>query len=218
MKNEAKTKIILVIALLGYWVIALTGCVRNDIKNINSRGKNIICFGDSITSGYGVDHGENYPSFLSKMLGMPVVNAGIDGDTSVGGLQRIEMDVLEREPLLVVIEFGGNDFLYKIPQELTIKNISEMIDRIQAKGAMVALVDVSADIFLNEYGPLFEKIAQEKGTIFIPKVFKGIIIDANLKIDFIHPNGFGYKIITHRIYRAILPYVNQNNILKRFIK
>jgi len=149
MKNEAKTKIILVIALLGYWVIALTGCVRNDIKNINSRGKNIICFGDSITSGYGVDHGENYPSFLSKMLGMPVVNAGIDGDTSVGGLQRIEMDVLEREPLLVVIEFGGNDFLYKIPQELTIKNISEMIDRIQAKGAMVALVDVSADIFLN---------------------------------------------------------------------
>ena len=209
---------IFVIALLGCWVVALTGCVRQDVKNINSRGTNIICFGDSITAGYGVKPDENYPSLFSKLLNMPVINAGIEADTSTEGLRRLETDVLERDPFLVIIEFGGNDFLDKIPAEETLNNIRQMAERIQEKGAMAAIVDISADIFLNEYGPLLSKLAREKGAIFIPKTFSGIIANSHLKVDFLHPNVHGYIIIAHRIYRSVLPYVNQNRILKRFVK
>lgn len=209
---------ILVIALLGYCVIGLAGCVDTNIKNINSKGTQIICFGDSITAGYGVKPQEKYPSVLSELLNMSVINAGIEGDTSFGGLQRIKIDVLERDPFLVIIEFGGNDFLYKIPMEETLENIRRMIDQIQAKGALVALVDINADIFLNEYEPRLEEIARGKGAIFIPKAFAGLIANPRLKLDFIHPNIYGYRIIAHRIYRGILPYVNQNRILKKFAK
>lgn len=220
MKNKSKIKIlfILVIALSGYCVITLTGCFRRDIKNINSRGKNVICFGDSVTAGYITGRNESYPTFLSQMLNMPVINAGIDGDNTGEALRRLDADVLEREPLLVIVEFGGNDFIYKVPFEETKKNIIEMIERIQAKGAMVALVDIKTEIVFQEYGPLFSEIAREKGAIFIPGVFKGIIIDSRLKTDFLHPNANGYKVIAHRIYRGILPYINQNILSKRFAK
>lgn len=196
----------------------LSGCVDNSIKNINSRGTQIICFGDSITAGYGVKDEEKYPAILSKLLNMPVVNAGIESDTSAGALQRIKADILERDPFLVVVEFGGNDFLYKVPMEETLENMRRIVDMIQAKGAMVALVDINADIFLGEYSPLLQKIAREKGAIFIPKAFTGLITNPRLKVDFIHPNIYGYRIIAHRIYRGILPYVTRNRILRGFTK
>ena len=98
LRNRAKINIILVIALLGYSVIALLGCAKREIKNIDSKGKNIICFGDSITFGYGVNPEESYPAALSKMTDIPVINAGIDGDTSVEAVRRIDSDILDREP------------------------------------------------------------------------------------------------------------------------
>jgi lysophospholipase L1-like esterase len=207
---------LLAIVLLGYSVIALSSCVKREIKNIDSKGKNIICFGDSITFGYGVNPGEDYPAALAKMIDMPVINAGVDGDTSVEAIKRIDSDVLDRNPLLVIIEFGGNDFLRKIPQEVTVKNTKEMVDRFQASGAMVAIVDISASILLKEYREAFYKIAQEKGAIFISGVLSGIITNPRLKSDFIHPNADGYKVIAQRIYRLILPYLNQNSLRKKF--
>lgn len=199
-------------------VLLLNACAKREIKNINSKGTNIICFGDSITFGYGADPGEDYPSALAKMIKTPVINAGIDGDVSSEGLKRLNSDALDREPLLVIIEFGGNDFLRKIPQEVTMNNIKEMVERIQAQGAMAAIVDMSAGIFLQEYRKAFAEIAHEKSAIFIPSILSGVITNPNLKSDFIHPNADGYKIIAQRIYRAILPYLNQNTLSKKFQK
>jgi lysophospholipase L1-like esterase len=196
----------------------LEGCAKREIKNLDSKGTNIICFGDSITFGYGANPGEDYPSALAKMINASVINAGIDGDTSVEALKRLKSDVLDREPLLVIIEFGGNDFLRKIPQEVTMSNIKEMVERIQAQGAMAAIVDMSAGIFLQEYRKAFAEIAHEKSAIFIPSILSGVITNPNLKSDFIHPNADGYKIIAQRIYRTILPYLNQNTLSKRFQK
>lgn len=76
--------------------IVLAGCAKREIKNIDSKGKTIICFGDSITFGYGANPGEDYPSALAKMVSVPVINAGIDGDTSTEALKRLDSDVLER--------------------------------------------------------------------------------------------------------------------------
>lgn len=211
LKNK---KIIFVPLLIYLFLFVLTGCARRAIKNINSQGTNIICFGDSVTFGHGANPGEDYPSVLNNMTNFSVINAGADSDTSTDGLQRIDSDVLEKKPLLVIIEFGGNDFLKKVPTQETIQNIKTMVDRIQAKGAMVAIFDISAGMIMSHYRSVFRNIASEKQAIFIPDLLKGIITDPQLKSDFIHPNNIGYKMVASRIYRAIIPYLNQNTLTK----
>ncbi|MCX5703121.1 MAG: arylesterase [Candidatus Omnitrophica bacterium] len=210
-----RRKILYIGGALLFCAFAFMGCAKREIKNIDSKGKNIICFGDSITFGYGASEGQDYPSALAKMLDIPVINAGIDGDTSIEALRRIKSDILERKPLLVIIEFAGNDFLRKIPQEVTINNIREMVERVQARGAMVALVDISAGMFLGEYRTIFSKLAKEEGTIFIPSILSGIITNPSLKSDFLHPNANGYKLIAQRIQKAIMPYLERNSALTK---
>ena len=195
--------------------VTLAGCAKKEIKNIGSRGKNIVCFGDSITFGYGAEPGGDYPSALTKMTSIPVINAGIDGDTSTEAIKRIKSDVLDREPLLVIVEFGGNDFLRKIPQEVTLNNMKEIIDKVQAQGAMVAVADISTGMILKEYHSAFYNLTREKGAIFIPPILSGIITNPRLKSDFIHPNTDGYNVIAQRIYRVITPYLNQNSLLRQ---
>ena len=206
----------MVVAFIAF--TALAGCARKEIKNMDSKGRNIICFGDSITFGYGAEPGEDYPTELAKMTRFPIINSGIDGDTTIEALKRVDSDVLDREPLLVIIEFGGNDFLRTIPREVSISNIRYMVDSVQAKGAMVAIVDISAGFFLKEYRQALSSLAQEKGALFIPAILSGVITNPNLKSDFIHPNREGYKVIAQRVYRAILPVLNQYIMEKRFKK
>ncbi len=199
----------------GLLILGLAGCAGQNIKNVDSKGTNIVCYGDSITFGYGADAGQDYPSWLAKKIAFTVINAGVDGDNSAEGLARINADVLGKGPLLVIIEFGGNDFLGGIPLEATVNNIKEMVDKIQAKGAMAAIVDISAGMLFRNYRRQFSKIAREKGAIFIPDVLSGIITNAGLKSDFFHPNDKGYDLIAERIYRAILPFLKENTIIRQ---
>lgn len=210
-----KTKLWFIAFLAFIASVALTGCAKREIKNIDSNGKNIICFGNSITFGYGANPGEDYPAALSKMITIPVINAGIDGDTTIEALKRIDSDVLEREPLLVIIEFGGNDFLRKIPMDETLRNIEEIIKKIYSKGAMVAVADVSAGMIMSSYRKEFKRLSKKYNTIFIPKLFSDILTNPTLKSDSIHPNAEGYKLIAQKIHRAITPYLDRNISLKR---
>lgn len=196
-------------------ILVLVGCTKSNIVNLESAGKNIICFGDSITVGFGAGRGEDYPTALARMTNIPVVNAGLNGDTSDQAIKRIATDVLSKDPLIVVIEFGGNDFLDKTPFEQTMKNIEEMIRLIQAKGAMVAIADISTFVVMSDYGKEFKRLSKKYGTILISGILNGIITDPQLKSDFVHPNSRGYQLIAHRIYRGIIPYLNQNAILRR---
>jgi lysophospholipase L1-like esterase len=205
----------LFIAFVGFIVfIALAGCAKREIKNIDSKGANIICFGDSLTFGYGASPGQDYPTKLAQLIYMPVINAGVDGDTTPEALQRLKSDVLDKDPLLVIIEFCGNDFLEKILKDQTLNNIKEMAEKIQSKGAMVAIVDISAGLFLREYRVAFKNLAREKQAIFIPGILRGIITNPSMKSDFLHPNADGYKIIAQRIYSAITPSLAKNTSLR----
>jgi len=152
-------------------LIILGGCVKNEIANLDSQGKNIICFGDSLTFGYGVNPDEAYPSILARLVDRPVINAGVNGNTSAQGLVRIKNDVLAKEPFLVIIEFGGNDFLSKIPTSQTASNIEKMIKIIQEGKAIAAVVDISSGPFLSEYKSLYRQICRRQKAIFIPDVF-----------------------------------------------
>ena len=182
----------------------LYGCSKDrNIKNIGSQGRNIICFGNSLTSGVGASPGNDYPSVLVKNIEFPVINAGRAGDTTEDGLRRIVQDVLNRDPRLVIVQFGGNDFLRGIPKEKTLKNLDKIVKNIQDAGAMVVLVEVRTTLIGDQYLPGFKKIAKQRAAYLIPDVLKGIMTNPNLKSDHIHPNDEGYEIMAARILKAI---------------
>lgn len=193
----------------------LGGCGAGDIANIDSRGRNVICFGDSITQGFGAAAGQDYPALLRQMTRFPIVNAGIEGDTSAGALKRLKTDVLDREPLLVVIEFGANDFLTQVPVEETVKNMREIIRQVQAAGAMAAIADVSNPAIMGSLAKEYQRLARQHKAIYIPRILDGIITNPRLKSDPFHPNAEGYRIIAARVYRALIPYLSRNEMMKR---
>lgn len=192
--------------LILLWIVCFlsSGCSQEkSIKNLGSAGKNIICFGNSLTSGVGAQAGDDYPSLLAKQIDFPVINAGRAGDTTKDALTRIDRDVLNRDPKLVIVEFGGNDFLHSIPTEQTLNNLDLIVGKIQNAGAIVVLVEVKAGLIGDKYLAGFKKIAKQRGAVLIPDILKDISDNPDLKSDHIHPNEEGYKIMTSRILKTV---------------
>lgn len=197
------------------FLIVATGCARPTVAHLDSQGKTIICFGDSLTAGVGASAGHEYPARLSQLLGKEIVNAGVNGDTAETALRRLESDVLRRDPLLVVVLLGGNDFLYKMPKETTFRNLGEIVQRIESHGAMVVLVGVQGGLFGDTFRSDYRKIAEKFHTAFIPNILQGIFSDARLKSDSIHPNDAGYERMAQRIYKTISPLLEKNAKLRK---
>lgn len=197
------------IAVLAVYPVLLlhTGCEPYDIKNARQGITSVVCFGDSITYGYGAEENGDYPSALAALSRVTVVNAGVSGDTTIGGVDRMDEDVLSYEPELVIVEFGANDFLNQVPREKTVENMRLIVRRAQEEGAMVAITDISAGMLFREYRGAFQVLARQEGALFIPNALAGIITDPSLKSDFVHPNSRGYRLIAQRIYRAVRPYL-----------
>lgn len=178
------------------------------IENEYSMGFTIICFGNSITAGYGVEPQEVYPFLLSRKLGQPVINAGISGQTTYEALERLGEDVLHKKPRLVILELGTNDYAKDIPKEETFKNIDEIVRRIQEEGAMVAITTtIRLGVLQDTYLEGFQDIAKKRKAIFIPHIMEGVTDNSALSFDTMHPNAHGHEIIAERIYQAIRPLV-----------
>jgi acyl-CoA thioesterase I len=184
------------------------------IRNLGSVGETIICFGDSLTEGVGAEPGEEYPTILSRLLGMRVVNAGQRGDTTAQALERINTSVVNKNPRLVILLLGGNDFLRQVPTRETRQNLKELVRQIQDHGAMVAIAGIKLGFFTDEYGPIFEETAAEFGAIYIPQVMKGIFNGTKLRSDQIHPNSAGYRLIAERIAEKIKPLLIEADRLR----
>jgi acyl-CoA thioesterase-1 len=181
----------------------------DSIRNIRSSGEAIICFGDSLTEGVGAGSGEEYPTVLSRQLALPVINAGLRGDTSAQALERLASSVLNKNPRLVIVLLGGNDFLRQVPRQETRKNLAEIVRRIQDAGAMVVVAGLRLGFFTDEYGPIFEETARQFGALYVGQVMKGILNDPSLRSDPIHPNGAGYRLIAGRIAEKIMPLLRE---------
>jgi len=193
------------IALL---LVVISGCGRDkfdSIRNPNSAGQAVICFGDSLTEGVGAAAGEDYPSQLARQLDLPVINAGRRSDTTADALERLPRDALVKSPRLVIVLLGGNDFLRKVPRAETRRNLRALVEHIQSQGAMVALAGMKLGLFTDEYGPLFEETAKQLGAYYLPDIMKGILGDAKLKSDAVHPNAAGYRLIAERVAEKIKP-------------
>ena len=168
------------------------------VKNLSSRGVNVIAFGDSLTAGYGASEGEDYPSRLAARSGVPVVNAGVSGDTTATALARLD-EVLGRDPRIVIVGLGGNDYLNGVAIGTTEANLREIVDRIQKSGAMVILLGFKFPSLNANYAKMYERVADEEECLLVSGVLSGILTDPALRSDAIHPNAKGYDLMAERL-------------------
>lgn len=180
------------VLLWGFWS-------SGRVTNLDSGGSAIIAFGDSLTAGVGARAGEDFPALLSKELGVPIVNAGVSGDTTSSALARIEPDVLARDPRIVIVGLGGNDFLRGEPIAATEANLRAIVQRVHRAGAMAVLLGFSFPSLSADYEEMYERVAEEEGCLLVPGVLRGILSDSRLKSDAIHPNARGYALMAERL-------------------
>ena len=172
---------------------------KGDIRN-----QTIICFGDSLTYGTGAGKDMDYPAQLSRMIGKPVINAGVSGDTTARALQRLERDVLSKFPDLVLITLGGNDLKNGVAKDLAFENLRSIVESIQNIGAKVILGGLKFPMRDRGFGRAYQNLADDTGATLIPNIYEGVMGNRKLMSDPIHPNDEGYKIITQRFYDAML--------------
>lgn len=176
---------------------------RLDPATAPTAGTVVIAFGDSLVEGVGASQGRDVVSVLSSRTGVPIVNAGRRGDTTADALTRLDRDVLSRDPRIVIVLLGGNDFLRRVPRERTLAHLTEIVERIRARGAAVILAGVSLGLFVDHYGAGYEDIARRTSTVLVPDVLDGIFGRANLMADQIHPNDRGYALVADRLEPAL---------------
>lgn len=170
------------------------------IVNDSPQGVAIVAFGDSLTEGYQMAEGDSYPAQLAKRIGRPILNRGVSGDTTSGGLARLEKDVLSESPRIVLLSLGANDMLGRQPIDETFANLRQIIDRLQARGALVILIGVEGyPLVHGDYGSRYRALARETGCVYVPDMLDDVLGDSALMFDQFHPNAAGYARIAERI-------------------
>jgi acyl-CoA thioesterase-1 len=174
-----------------------------------------VAFGDSLTAGFGVSVNDAYPARLELLLreqgyGYRVVNAGVSGDTTAGGLRRVDW-ILKARPRIVILELGANDGLRGLPPERTRDNLARIIERLQAAGATVILAGMRVppnygDDYATAFAAIFPDLARRYSLTLIPFFLDGVAADPTLNQgDGIHPNAKGYRVIVERIWPILRP-------------
>lgn len=177
--------------------------------------KRIVALGDSLTSGYGLESGDSFPSQLEKLLkneglNVAIDNAGVSGDTTAGGLSRVEWAIEgDIKPSLVIIALGANDMLRGLPVEQTKSNLSSIIEIIQKKNIPILLVGMKSPLnlptpFIKKFDSIYEDLAEQYDVELYPFFLDGIAMKSELnQADGIHPNTEGIKIIAKNIFPQV---------------
>jgi acyl-CoA thioesterase I len=181
----------------------------------------IVAFGNSLTAGLGLTTTETYPALLQKMLEADgyhyeVVNAGVSGDTTSGGLRRIEW-ALDDRVKFVILELGANDFLRGTPIPLMKQNLSEMIETIRSRGAVVILAGLEAPTnsgpeYRKEVHEAYQELAKKYELPFIPFFLERVVSSEKLmQEDLTHPNSEGSKILAQTVYQTLKPLLQKSS-------
>jgi lysophospholipase L1-like esterase len=183
--------------------VVASGCGGSaQIKNLPADAV-ILCFGDSLTSGKGASEADTYPSALSRLTGYAVINAGVSGELSSEGLERLPSTLEAHKPDLVILCHGANDMLRKRAPEEIAPNLSAMINITKQFGADVILIGVPEPGIFLKPAPLYEDIARQHGVPCEPTIIGEIVGDGALKSDYIHPNAAGYRKLAETIAALI---------------
>jgi len=165
----------------------------------------IVFFGDSITSGHSLPTEQAFPALVGQALGVRAINAGVSGNTSGDALRRVEPDVLAHQPRLVVVQFGGNDFLRQVPKDETLRNLDAILDRLTTAGAAVVLLEMHVGLGDDPYLDGFGSLAAKYRALLVPNFMRGILSNPALKLDAIHPNAEGHQLLAQRVADALRP-------------
>lgn len=164
----------------------------------------VVAFGDSITNGYGVDKDKTYPAQLSELLGVEVINAGINGEMSSAGLKRLPSIVEKYSPDILIICHGGNDILRKQNLLKAKENIAQMIKLAKSKNIHVILVGVPAVEVLNlSTAQFYKELSSEYDVALEDSALESILNDSTLKTDQVHPNEKGYELLANKIAQIL---------------
>ena len=163
----------------------------------------VLAFGDSLTYGTGAKAEESYPAVLSQLLGRNVVRAGVPGEQTAGGLQRLPGVLDEHHPRLVIVCLGGNDMLRKRSPATIEANLRAMLKEIRGRGLDAVLVGVPAPGLITSAPEFYEKLAKEFGIPYEGKIVTSVLYKPDLKSDPIHPNADGYRRMAEAIAKLL---------------
>ena len=203
-------------------VVSTQENVSSSIPQERSQGYDlprIVAFGDSLTAGLGVSPEEAYPSQLARWLraqgfNYEVINAGVSGDTTAGGLRRVEW-ILKTRPKLVILELGANDGLRGQPLQETFGNLNAIIEGLKAKGVIVVLAGMRlplnyGDAYTQEFSDLFVQLAHKQKIPLIPFFLEGVATHRQLNQgDGLHPTAEGYAIVVQNVWETLEPVLKE---------
>ncbi|MBS4072695.1 MAG: arylesterase [Algoriphagus sp.] len=182
-----------------------------------SEQKLILFFGNSLTAGYGIDPEDAFPGLTQAAIDSlgkdyKVINGGLSGETTAGGLSRLDW-FLEEEPYLFVLELGGNDGLRGIQLSETKKNLLGIIDKVREKYPNTKIILAGMQIppnmgqeYTDEFKTIYPAVAKEKNVTLIPFLLDGVAGNPDLNLpDGIHPTEAGHKIV----FGTIWPFIEQ---------
>ena len=182
-----------------------------------SRVGTILMLGDSLTDGYRLDRKQAYPALVQEKiraagLQYEVINAGVSGDTTAGGLSRLPR-YLDRKIDVLVLALGINDAFRGVPLETMRKNLQAIIDRVKARNpeariviAGMQLPEFGADGYVREFGEMFHELARKNDAALLPYLLRGVGGDPSLNLsDRIHPNAAGMRVLADNVWGVLEP-------------
>lgn len=183
------------------------------------RKPRIVAFGDSLTAGLGVSVEESYPGQLQRIIrdagyDYEVVNAGVSGETTAGGLRRVEW-VLKSRPDIVILELGANDGLRGQPIEESLKNLRAIITRLQDQEVTVVLAGMKmplnyGEAYTRQFEGMYQQLADDFQIPLIPFFLEGVAAQRGLNQgDGIHPNAEGYTLVAENVWQVLEPILRE---------
>ena len=175
-------------------LVALAACGEKPPSLPKLGGDDVVlAFGDSLTYGTGAGTEEAYPRVLAKLIGRQVIGAGVPGETTADGLERLPAVLDEVRPRLVLLCMGGNDMLRKVALASIESNLRAMVQLAKARGIGVVLIGVPTPELFGGPPAFYDRIAEDQSLPLEKKVLNDILFDRSLKSDPIHPNAAGYR-------------------------
>ena len=181
--------------------------------------KNILFFGNSLTAGYGLDPELAFPELIQQKIdgekmNFTVINAGLSGETSAGGLSRIDW-VLSQYVDVFILELGANDGLRGLPLASTRKNLQGILDKVKLKYPNVEIVIAGmmvppnmGETYSKEFGEIYPDLARKNNAALIPFLLEGVAGNPDLNLpDGIHPNVEGHQIVADNVWKALKPFL-----------
>jgi len=211
--------------LLAFLVLLVMGILRPSMttaavigeKTGGSEERVILFFGDSLTAGYGLDPSQAFPALIQEKINAKgwkfrAINAGLSGETTAGGLRRIDW-VLQRPIDVFVLELGANDGLRGLPVEEAKKNLQAIIDRVRNKYPHVKIVLAGMRVptnlgqaYTTQFLAMFSELAKANDTALIPFLLEGVGGRPELNLpDGIHPTPAGHKIVAENVWKVVEP-------------